>query len=442
MRQKLALLGGTPAFDPSQDPKALRTWPIMTEEDEAAALEVVRANSFSGTDITQKLEAEFCQWLDCKYALAFCNGTMSLAAAMYGVGLKAGDEIICTTKTYWASIVQAMTFGAVPVFCNIDNNLSMDPGDIERCISPRTKAIMAVHYNAYPCDMDPIMAIAEKHGLKVIEDVSHAQGGMYKGRRLGTIGHVAGMSLMSQKSFAAGELGMLVTSDPEIYERALAYGHHNFFKPGSLKIAQELNPYANIALSGMKGRANQLCSALARVQLKYYDQRCVEVRKAMNYFWDQLEKLPGIRAIRVDEATGSTMGGWCYPHGQYVPEELGGLSVERFCQALTAEGVRSRGGANFCLHNHPIFKDYDMLGLGKPSRIAFADRDVRELDALCAPSEGKLCFSVPRLVKFDKEAIDRYVAVYKKVTDNYQQLLKDDHGTNAGGAWMGFGSAR
>lgn len=441
MEQKLALLGGKPAMDVTQDPKELRAWPIMTLEDEDAALEVIRANSFSGMDITQKLEAEFCQWLGCKHALAFCNGTMSLAAAMFGVGLKAGDEIICTTKTYWASIVQAMTFGAVPVFCNIDDNLSMDPKDIERCISPRTKAIMAVHYNAYPCDMDPIMAIAEKYGLKVIEDVSHAQGGMYKGRRLGTIGHVAGMSLMSQKSFAAGELGMLLTNDREIYERAIAYGHHNLFKSGSLQAAQALNPYGNIALSGMKGRANQLCSALARVQLKYYDARCAEVREAMNYFWDQLEGLPGIRPIRVDESAGSTMGGWCYPHGQYVPQELGGLSADRFCEALSAEGVKCRAGANFCLHNHPIFKDYDMLGLDKPTRIAFAHRDVRELDEACKPSEGKLCFSVPRFVKFDKDAIDRYVAVYRKVTDNYRALLENDKGTNSGGAWMGFGSS-
>ena len=82
-----------------------------------------------------------------------------------------------------------------------------------------------------------------------------------------------------------------------------------------------------------------------------------------------------------------------------------------------------------------------MLGIGKPTRRAFNDRDFDALDAACKPSEEKLCFSVPRFVKFDKDAIDQFVAVYKKVTDNYQQLLKDDHGTNAGGAWMGFGSA-
>ena len=205
---KLALLGGEPTIKKVKE--ELFKWPIITEEDEAAALEVIRNNSFSELDITEKFESEFAAWQGTKYALAFCNGTMSLAAAMFAIGLGEGDEIICTTKTYWASIVAALQFGATPVFCNIDQNLSMDPDDIERCISPKTKAIMVVHYVAYPCDMDKIMAIAKKHNLRVIEDVSHAQGGMYKGKKLGTFGDVAGMSMMSQKSFAAGELGMLV----------------------------------------------------------------------------------------------------------------------------------------------------------------------------------------------------------------------------------------
>lgn len=132
---------------------------------------------------------------------------------MFAIGLSMGDEIICTTKTYWASISQTMNFGASAVFCNIDENLSMDPDDLERCITPKTKAIMVVHYFEYPCDMDRIMAIAKKHNLLVIEDVSHAQGSMYKGKKLGMFGDVAAMSLTSIKSFAAGKLGIFITDD-------------------------------------------------------------------------------------------------------------------------------------------------------------------------------------------------------------------------------------
>jgi dTDP-4-amino-4,6-dideoxygalactose transaminase len=324
------------------------------------------------------------------------------------------------------------------VFCNIDDMLSLDPDDLERCITPRTKAIMVVHYCGYPCDMDRIMAIANKHNLIVIEDVSHAQGGLYKGKKLGTFGTVAAMSLMSGKSFAAGELGMLVTDDREIYERAMAFGHYERNNEKYIQETEELKPYYHIALGGIKGRANQLCSALARGQLKYYDQRCAEIRKAMNYFWDLLEGLPGIRAIRVDESTGSNMAGWYSPHGRYYPEELGGLSVARFCEAVRAEGFKCWDGGNYCLHTHNFFKTFDLNHAGVPTRIAHNEYDVRQDDEKCRPSEEKLCFSVPWFKHFDKEWIEPYAAAFRKVIENHQQLLDADARETQGGRWYGF----
>ena len=438
--EKLALLGGRPAIEQGPD-ESLFAWPIMTAEDEEAALGVIRKNKFSGTDITEKFQQEFAAWQGTEYAIAYCNGTASLSAAMFGIGLGHGDEIICPTKTYWGSVSQALHFGAIPVFCNINENLSLDPDDLERCITPRTKAIVVVHYFAYPCDMDRIMEIARRHDLKVIEDVSHAQGGLYKGKKLGTFGDVGAMSLMSGKSFAAGELGILVTDDRRIYERAMAYGHYERNNKDYITETEELKPYYHIALGGMKGRANQLCSALARVQLKYYDQRCAEIRKAMNYFWDLVEGLPGIRPIRVDESTGSNMAGWYIPHGRYVAEELGGLSVSRFCEALRAEGFGTSEGGNFCLHTHPYFKSLDLFNTGGPTRLMFADRDVREDDGLCDRSVEVACFSVPWFKHFDKKWIEAYAAAMKKVIDNHTQLLENDENRALGGRWYGTENA-
>lgn len=439
--EKLALLGGTPVI--AEKPyEELFKWPIITEEDEAAALDVIRNNNFSGTDITEKFQDEFSEWIGRKHALAFCNGTASLFAAMFAVGISMGDEIICPTKTYWASISQATNLGATAVFCNIDEHLSMDPDDIERCITEKTKAIMVVHYFAYPCDMDKIMAIAKKHNLRVIEDVSHAQGGMYKGKRLGTFGDVAAMSLMSTKSFAAGELGILVTDSRICYERALAFGHYDRNDEKHIIECKELMPYHRIALGGIKGRANQLCAAIARVQLKYYDERCVEIRRAMNYFWDLLEGLPGIRAIRVDESEGSNMAGWYCPHGLYIPEELHYLSPKRFCQAVNAEIGRAQcfEGGNYCLHTHEFFKSFDFFGVGKPSRIAFANRDVREDDKLLSSSTHRYCFSVPWFKHYDKEWIEKYALAFRKVIENHEQLLAGDNHRLDGGRWFGTGN--
>jgi len=440
----LALLGGEPAI--KNPPERLFHWPIVTEEDEAAALDVIRNNSYSGIDITEKFEGEFAEWIGSKHALAYCNGTMALHAAMFAIGLGTGDEIICPTKTYWASVTAAMGFGATPVFCNIDENLVIDPLDIERCISKRTKAIMVVHYLSYPCDMEKIMAIAKKHGLKVIEDVSHAQGGMYKGKRLGTFGDVSAMSLMSQKSFAAGELGILITDNRRYYERAIAFAHYDRNIPKYIKESDELFGYAGISLCGIKGRANQLCTALARVQLKYYDERCLEIRKAINYFFDLLSGTPGIKPIRVDEACGSNMGGWYIPHCLYDSTALGGLSVARFTEALRAEGISSFAGANFCLHTHKLFRDFNIYNTKKPTRIAYSERDVRELDSACDSSLDLACFSLPWFKHFDDESrawIEAYAEAIKKVVRGYNELLiGDTDDIDIYGRWFGTESVK
>src|SRR5690606_9844342 len=131
------------------------------------------------------------------------------------------DEVIGPSLTYWASMMPARSLGATVVFADIDErSLCIDPADIEHRITERTRAIVVVHSYGHPAEMDAILAIARRHGVKVIEDFSHAQGGMYKGRRLGCLGDVGATSLMSRKSLAVGEAGMLVTNDQAIRDRA------------------------------------------------------------------------------------------------------------------------------------------------------------------------------------------------------------------------------
>lgn len=436
--EKLALLKGEPCIKEAA-PEELFHWPILTQEDIDAAMDVVVNNRFSGTDITTKFQEEFAQWQGREHALAFTNGTMALTAAMFAIGLEEGDELICPTKTYWGSASQAKWFGANVVFCNINDMLSIDPTDLERCITPKTRAIVAVHYFGYPCDMDPIMEIAKKHNLYVIEDVSHAHGTVYKGRKVGTFGDVAAMSMMSWKVFAAGEMGMLVTDDRRLYERAIAFGHYERNNEKFIQESDELKNYFHIALGGVKGRVNQVCSALGRGQLKHYDERCVEIRRAMNYFFDQLEGLPGLKPLRVDESDGSHMGGFYNPHLVYDPTALGGLSAGRFAEAVTAEfngAFRSRAGGNFCLHTHKYFQTFD------PKHSSVKKIEDCPVDPHLKASEEKYCISAPWFKKFDAEWIERYAGAYRKVVENYQQLLDDDNKKDAGGIWYGAESDR
>lgn len=434
-KSALAILGGTKSVTlPADD---LFKWPIITEEDEAAVLEVLRRGAMSGTDITMQFEKEFAGWMGVKYALGFNNGTASLLAAMFGIGIGVGDEIICPATTYWASALPVYTLGGTVVFADVDPlTLCIDPKDIERHISPRTKAIVVVHYLGHPADMDAIMEIADRHGLKVIEDVSHAQGGLYKGRKVGAIGHVSGYSLMSEKSFAIGEGGMLTTNDRKIYDRAVAFGHYERYTKDIP--TESLKAWAGLPLGGFKHRMHQLSSAMGRVQLKHYDRRCAEIRKALNYFWDLLDGVPGLVAHRVDESTGSNMGGWYACRGIYRQEELGGLSLSRFCEAVNTEGMVIHPGGNRALHTHPVFNDADIYGDGKPTRIAHTSRDLRQPPGSLPVAEkiGNLLFEVPWFKHYRPEAIREYAEAFRKVAEHADELLPGDSGnTDVLGGW-------
>lgn len=432
LTQTLAIHGG-PKVVPQREPDLFH-WPLITPEDEQAVIDVLRAGSMSGIDITEKFEAEWGQYLGTKHNLAHCNGTMALLAAMFGVGVGRGDEVICPSITYWASCMGANLLGATQVFADIDPvTLCIDPVDLARKITPRTRAVVVVHYCGHPADMDAILAITQPRGIKVIEDVSHAQGTRYKGRLVGSLGDVAGISMMGAKSFAVGEGGMLSTNDRTIYERAIAFCHHeramrNITDP-ALKAAASPDGWASgLPLGGLKGRINQTCSAMGRVQLKSYEARIAQIQAALNRFWDLIEAdggTPGLRAHRVDPKSNSTMGGWYNPVGHYVSEELGGLPVEKFVAAVKAEGVPVPRGVNFPLHLHPTLHDADVFHDGKPTRVGFSSRDVRETRGSLPVSErlASRAYGVPWFKHDRPEQIARYAAGYRKVALRWRELL-------------------
>lgn len=423
----LALFGGAPAVDAGN--KDIFHWPIVTAEDEAAVLDVLRRGAMSGTDVTKQFEQEFAAWQGLTYALGCNTGTSALHCAMFGCEVGVGDEIICPSLTFWASILQVFSLGGTVVFADIlPDTMCIDPNDIEHRITERTKAIMVVHYMGHPADMDPIMEIARRHNLKVIEDVSHAQGGLYKGRKLGTFGDVAAMSLMSGKSFAIGEAGILATNDRKIYERAIAFGHYERFNDSIED--EELKLFRNLPMGGYKYRMHQMSSAVGRVQLKHYDERMVTIRKAMNYFWDLLADVPGLKAHRVPADSDSNMAGWYAPHGLYKPDELGGLSVTRFAEAVRAEGTDCTPGVNKPLHVHPLLNVADVYGHDRPTRIAFSTRDLRQPAGSLPVSEqiGQLTYSIPWFKHYEPAIIEQHANAFRKVAENYEALLADDPG--------------
>lgn len=410
----------------------------VINEMEGAVLAVLREWKMSNLDLTKEFERKFADWHGLKYGLGFNNGTAAILGAMYGIGIGPGDEIICPSITTWASCLPAYTLGATVVFADVEpDTLCIDPNDIENKITDKTKAIIVVHYAGMPAKMDEIMKIANKHNLKVIEDVSHAHGGLYKGKMVGTFGDVSAFSLMSAKSFGVGEAGISLTNDRETYERTIIFGH--YLRHNEVQI-EYLKKGIGLPWGGCKQRMHQMSAAIGLVLLKYYPEMMKEINKAMNYFWDLLEDCPGIRAHRPEKNSGSTKGGWYSPFGLYRSEELGGLSVTRFCEALQAEGVPSLPGCNKALHLHPVFNIIDIYNEGKPTIISKSKRDVRKLRGNLVVSEGiqEKVFTIPLFYKYEKSVIEEYVSVFKKVIDNYKELLPGDKGNPKElGGWSG-----
>ena len=424
--EKLALLGGEKSV--KSESSDIFTWPIVTDRHEQAILDVLRARKMSGIEITKEFEKKYAEMLGRKYALAYNNGTAAILGAMYGLGIGLGDEVICPSITYWASVAQAYSLGATPVFADIDpETLCIDPSDIEHRITPRTKAIVIVHYAGMPAEMDAIMKIAAKHNLKILEDASHAHGALYKGKQVGTFGEAAAFSLMTGKSLAVGEAGILFTDDRRVYERALLFGH--YIRHDEITL-DELKPFAGLPCGGAKHRIHQLSSAFGLVQLELYPKQMAEIDQAMNYFCDLLENTAGIKPIRPAKNTNTTKGGWYYPHFIYNNDELGGLSLSRFSQAVVAEGSICNPGCNKPLHLHPLFTTMDVYGHGRPTRIAFLDKAatiVRYVETLpVAEGITKRVFEVPWFKHYEAETIEKHAGAYKKVIENYQSLLPGD----------------
>lgn len=205
-------------------------WPSFTEEEADAVRSVIlsnKVNYWTGNEC-REFETEFAAWTGTEYAVALTNGTVALDLALKALGVGAGDEVVVTPRTFLASVSSIVNAGAVPVFAEVDRDSQNITADTIRAVlSPRTRAVICVHLAGWPCDMDPIMALANECGLKVIEDCAQAHGAIYKGRKVGSIGHVGAWSFCQDKIMTTGgEGGMVTTNDKHLWSRMWSYKDH------------------------------------------------------------------------------------------------------------------------------------------------------------------------------------------------------------------------
>ena len=267
--QRLAIKGGAPAKknpDPPMYPGGME----IGDEEEQAVLEVLRAKRLfryygpgEADSKASQLERAFAEKTGARYAVAVTSGTAALVCGLQGIGIGPGDEVIVPAYTWIASASAVVAAGGIPVIAEVDETLLLDPADVERKITPYTKAIMPVHMRGAACRMDELMALANEHGLKVIEDVAQANGGSYKGQALGTFGDVGCYSLQFNKIITSGEGGMVVTNDESVWKRTNMY--HDVI--GALRLEFD----AAELLCGVNYRMPELLAAVALVQLRRLD---------------------------------------------------------------------------------------------------------------------------------------------------------------------------
>ncbi|HTD47090.1 MAG TPA: DegT/DnrJ/EryC1/StrS family aminotransferase [bacterium] len=360
--ERLAIDGGTP----------VRTQPLLPgypgglligEEEKAAVMEVLDSQSLFrhyGPRPLRKVaqfERAFAQAVGARYAVGVTSGTAALMTALAALGVGPGDEVIVPTYTWVATINAVVHLGAVPVFVDIDDSLTMDPRKLEAAVTPCTKAILPVHMRGAGADMGPILDAAAKHHLYIVEDAAQAVGGRYRGRRLGTLGAIGAYSLQYHKVITTGEGGMVVTDDPALWERAVRYHDQ-----GSVRMEEldETIPSGNPLMIGINFRMNEITGAIGLVQLGRMEWIIERMRAHKAAVLDGMRGLPGVTIRRLPDPEGDTGATLMF----FLPTDE---QASAFSKALAAEGIRTEVAWNSGQH---VYYHFDQI----IERRMFAER--------------------------------------------------------------------
>lgn len=341
-------------------------------EEQAAVREVLEGRWLTMGAVAHAFEQEFAAYVGARHAIAVTNGTAALHLASLVIGLGPGDEVIVPAFTFVATAAAIRYTGATPVFTDIEseNDLNLSPVSIEDRLTDRTRAIMVMHYGGYPCDMLRIMTLAERHGLRVIEDAAHAPGTELQDRKLGTWGDVGCYSFFSNKNMATGEGGMLVTDDDEIAHQLRLLRSHGMTTLTWDRHRGHASSYDVVTL-GYNYRIDEIRAAIGRVQLKKLDRNNALRREYTLLYHELLQEWVPEISLPFSNHQGTSA---CHLFPILLPE---GLNRTRFMEIMKAHGIQTS------VHYPPIHRfqaykhDYGDGSLATlPVTEAVADREV------------------------------------------------------------------
>src|SRR6266567_2664476 len=329
---ELAISGGTPVRT-----EAFAPWPQLTEDEIDAASSVLRSgniNYWTGEE-GRLFEQEYATFTGCKHAIAVANGTVALELALHALGIGPGDEVVVPSRTFIASASSVVMRGGRPVIADVDRNSQTLTGEtIRSVLSPKTKAVIAVHLAGWPCDMDPILDLARKYGLKVIEDCAQAHGARYKGRPVGSIGDVGAFSFCQDKIMTTGgEGGMLTTNDESLWERAWSFKDHGKSYHAVYRRKHAMGFRWLHESFGTNWRLTEMQSAVGRVMLRKLPRLVETRRRNAALLTRALSMIPALR-VTVPPAW---IGHSYYKYYAFVRPEIlrEGWNRDRIVVALT-----------------------------------------------------------------------------------------------------------
>jgi dTDP-4-amino-4,6-dideoxygalactose transaminase len=328
----LAVDGGTPVRT-----APFSAWPVYDERDERALIETLRSGRW-GSHANQGNVAQFCErfaaYQEAAHGVAVTNGTAALEVALRAVGVEPLDEVILPPYTFVASATAVLAIGAIPVFCDVlSDTFLIDPADAERKVTPRTKAIIAVHIAGQPADMDGVLDVARRHNLKVIEDAAQAHGASWRGKKVGALGDAGTFSFQSSKNLNAGEGGIVVTNDRAVADRSWSFANVGRIREGA---------WYQHEVMGWNLRLTELQGALLLSQMERLEEQFERRERNARYLDRELAKVPGIMPQARDErVTGHAHHLYVF---RYDKSAFGGRDREWFMKAMHAEGIPVSAG--------------------------------------------------------------------------------------------------
>lgn len=434
---KPVLLGGTPTV--TIDQSWYTQWPIYTDEEADAAADLIRRHALSSAQeasgpITE-LEASVADTWGVKYAIAHSSGTAALRSALFGAGVVPGDEVVAQSAVHPFNCLPIIGCGAAPVFADIDPiTMTLDPKDVEQKITRRTKAIMVVHWNGIPADMDAIMDIAHRHGVKVVEDNAVSQGTTHRGRMLGAIGHASGISFQDGKLTSAGEGGMFMTNDDEVYQRAATLGHYERLKNLPDPKWRAVTGFG----FGEKYRMATITAAIGVAQMKRWKERLAVRHENAIKLGQAVAEIDGFSVPNFPDYFSSP---YLSGHITFDPDRLTGISRERLIGALRAEGalvssparkdsrIPHTDGIPRMLHKHPVFagNEYgtedilrEVLGPNM-GEIDYTRVTLPVTEDLEVPYDT---IQLPSFTRPADELIAQYVRAFEKIRANAEKIAR------------------